>query len=190
MEEHMLTLYIQSKTQTIVTKDKRTATTYCVDADQSGVRRDLHDLPVMYEIEGLKIFDARKNRPALVPLPPHVCDALLKYLRSYHAREDWSFDCLSLANLVAGLPTYPKHLLWRFWNKIPMKFGPLTYQQVKPGDVVLLMKKNTFHHAAINIGDDLYVSVWGAGGDLEFASLRMMERAYGSIQILRATPRG
>ena len=185
----MLTLNIQDKSQIVTTRDGASATTYRVDATYAGKRQDLHDLPRLFDLEGVKIVKGRKKKSTLITLPPHVELAVRKYLDCYHAREDHSFDCLSLANLVVGLPTYPKHLLWRFWNTNPIKFGPLQHQRVLPGNIIFFMSGNVFHHAAINISDDTYVSVWGAGGDLEFTSLKMMERAFGAQQVVRATAR-
>lgn len=46
-----------------------------------------------------------------------------------------------------------------------------------------------FHHAAIYIGCGLCISVYGAGGDLEIATLQDMKRSFKTNQVVVATPK-
>jgi cell wall-associated NlpC family hydrolase len=60
----------------------------------------------------------------------------------------------------------------------------------KYGSVVFLIKgEHNFRHAAIYIGRGLYISVWGAGGDLEIASLKSMKKDFEANRVEIATPR-
>lgn len=49
--------------------------------------------------------------------------------------------------------------------------------------------ENHFHHAAIYIGAGLFISIYGAGGDLEVSSLKDMRRDYRAKHVLVAKPR-
>jgi cell wall-associated NlpC family hydrolase len=63
--------------------------------------------------------------------------------------------------------------------------------RLKVGDIVFLLKskENDFRHAALYVGHGLYISVYGAGGDLEFSTLKDMLRDFDAEHVVTATPR-
>ncbi len=119
---------------------------------------------------------------------PRLKAAIVEFLRRYHAKQDMSFDCYSFANLVCAVAQQnDKTRRNEFWRLHPNRW------RQRMGDVVFLVSIKSdgvhFHHAAIYIGKGLFISVYGAGGDLEIATLRDMKRDYGAEQAMLATPR-
>lgn len=112
--------------------------------------------------------------------------SVIKFLNSYHGKQDSSFDCYSFASLVGGItkPHDKKHLA-EYWDlSVPLGHS-------RSGDIVFLIDKNKghFYHAAIYAGFGLYISVYGAGGNLEFSKLKDMRKDFKSEHVIRATPK-
>lgn len=120
-----------------------------------------------------------------IPIDSGVEKAIIAHLRLYHAKADLSFDCYAFANLVRGVPSHPIKYMRAYWETAVLTKKP------KGGDVVFLvnMEDTTFYHAAIYLGVGLYLSVWGAGGDMEVATLQDMKIGFNSQKVFLATPR-
>ena len=117
-------------------------------------------------------------------LPQELMDGIVEFLREYSTRGE-EFDCYAFVNLVYDIRPHWTRYLLKYWNTSPLSGEP------QVGQVVFLMteEKNMFHHAAIYLGLGFYISVYGAGGGLEIASLEDMKRDYGAADIVLATPR-
>ena len=110
--------------------------------------------------------------------------AILLFMEKYHAQEDLSVDCYTFATIVRGMKRHKMPFMLSYWNIKRLWIHP------SPGSVVFLVKgTNQFRHAAINIGSGLYISVWGAGGDLTVASLKSMKKDFDADRVVIATPR-
>lgn len=110
--------------------------------------------------------------------------AIKRFMREYHAQQNIEVDCYAFANTLKGIKPHKVHNMLRYWNIKRLWWRP------KPGSVIFLVKgKKHFRHAAIYIGRGLYISTWGAGGDLEIASLKSMKRDFGANRVELATPR-
>lgn len=114
-----------------------------------------------------------------------VEQAIITHLKLYHAKRDMDFDCYAFANLVRGVPKHPVKYMRRYWDTHVLVGKP------RPGDVVFLVniEDTTFYHAAVYVGMGLYVSVWGCGGDIEFATLKDMKIGFNAQKVFVATPR-
>lgn len=117
--------------------------------------------------------------PRWVTIPPNLHQAILRTLRDYHAKQDMDFSCFSFASLAGGNEVFIQK-----WRHEPL-------ENPEPGDVIFLTDpSNTgFHHAAVYLGENLYVSVYGVGGDIEITTLEDMQHCYDkATHILKATP--
>jgi hypothetical protein len=121
-----------------------------------------------------------------IPVDDGVQNAVINHLRLYHAKRDLSYDCYAFANTVRGVPPHKVEWMRRYWDTSLLKGRP------GRGDVVFLVNKEdtTFHHAAIYLDMGLYLSVWGAGGDIEVATLNDMKIGFSTDTVYLVTPRG
>jgi hypothetical protein len=134
-------------------------------------------------VEGKKIFSRAKFKT--LKIPENIQSGIIAFLKTYQGKQDIAYDCRSFVNSVFGVTQHPTKYLLGFWKTEPLDWWP------RAGDVVFLVAKHErdFRHAAVCIGPDLYVSVYGAGGDLEFASLEDMKKSFQAEQVLFAVPR-
>lgn len=111
-------------------------------------------------------------------------NAVAVYLRRYHMKQDLRFDCYAFANLSQGIRRHRVKYLRRYWKMHPLQETPI------PGSVVFLVNDSEghFYHAAVYLGMGLYISVWGAGGDIEVATLKDMKRGFETNEVFCATP--
>lgn len=150
-------------------------------------------LTVMQEREGfgnikdVEILVFKKYLPYLAlraRLTEPLRRGITMFLQTYHAKTDLSFDCYAFANLVAGVPQHDKSLLLKYWNLTKLSW------RRRVGDIVFFLGEDPLHfkHAAVYIGYGLYISVYGAGGDLEISTMRDMRRDYGAAYTHLAVP--
>jgi cell wall-associated NlpC family hydrolase len=119
-----------------------------------------------------------------IPVTERIQDGILQFLREFSGKGDVSFDCYSFVNLVHDRPLHQKRYLVRDWSLYPLISLP------PPGTPVFLLtcEHNRFHHGAIYIGLNLYISVYGAGGDLYISTLDDMVRMYKSKDVVFGVP--
>lgn len=138
-------------------------------------------------IGSIEIVLMRWHRLWRLKTPERLQRGVVECLERYHAMQDLSFDCYGFVNLVCGVKPHRPIDGHQFWETKPL------YRWSRPtvGEVVFLVNEahDFFYHAAIYIGFGLYISVYGAGGDLEVASLSDMKKGYGAKYTLRARPR-
>lgn len=111
--------------------------------------------------------------------------AIRDFLRLYHAADDLEHDCYAFVSLAKGLPRHRKKLLHAYWHITPLQGEP------EEGDAVFFLTRETswFHHAAIYLGKDLYLSVLGAGGDLAVMTMKSMCECFTHTDICIAKPK-
>lgn len=181
----METIYIRSRNVSIITVDG-----YRMSVKQVLVRKEstfinLQDWEPPTDLDDIEIVLVR-NRfcSKQIQLPANVKRAILHFLQHYHAKQDISFDCYAFANLVKGVSAHKVAFMLKYWNKQPKPWF------ISPGSIVFFeSSKNRFHHAAVYLGHGLYLSVWGAGEDLEVATLQSMKSDYGAERVTLAEPR-
>lgn len=182
----MLDVYVSPRQELIETDDGKHMTVQAVFTKKEDSLLPLNqraDFPKIHDVR-IILLGTFSMKPFAVPL--HVREAITDFLSRYHARQDLSFDCYSFANLIGKVPAHKVSHLLAYWDIKPKCW----YKRLKAGSVVFLLGgENHFHHAAVFIGKGLYISVYGAGGDLEVSTLPDMLRDYGANRFVVATPR-
>jgi cell wall-associated NlpC family hydrolase len=95
--------------------------------------------------------------------------------------------------MVKGLPVPARGPDGKRIDAANKNWQRLAPKSPQPGDVVFLLSHakhpTEFHHAAVYIGHDLYLSVYGLGGDLNVATLEDMAKAYKAKLMINVTSR-
>lgn len=181
----MLTIYVSPRDQQITTVDGSQMTVKEVFVREAGGFVSLQDLEPPSDLNDLELVLMRCFFPKKLDITDDAKTAMLDFLRSYHAKQDISFDCYAFANLVKGMETHKVPFMLKYWETRALPW------RLRPGSVVFFLSgKNQFHHAAVYLGSGLYISVWGAGGDLEIATLKSMKRDYSAERAVLAIPKG
>lgn len=179
----METIYVSPCDVPITTVDGCQMSVKLVLVREAGGFVSLQDWEPPSELNDVEIMLVRRFRSKRLKLPHNVKQAILYFLQSYHAKQDISFDCYAFTNLVKGVKVHKVPFMLKYWNKRPKPWF------IPTGSVVFFESgENRFHHAAVYLGHSLYLSVWGAGGDLEVATLKSMKRDYGAERVMLAKP--
>jgi len=136
------------------------------------------------DVAEIRIDKQNRSGNRDVKIPPDVSRGIARFLRLYNHPKNDDFDCYSFANLLHRFPLFePKAYLLSRWSLERLSGKP------DPGGVVFLMEgRENFKHAAIYLGADIYVSVYGAGGQLEFSELNDMRHDFRASSVFLATP--
>ena len=178
----MLTIYVSPRSQEIITADGQTMTVKGTFVREEGVFVSLQDYKPPNDLNDVEIVLAKRSWRRRLKLSDNLKLAITQFLRAYHAKQNMSFDCYAFANMVDGLEKHKVPHLLRFWRLIRRPW------LLPIGSVVFFCSDGShFRHAAIFIGCGLFISVYGAGGDLEVATLKDMKRDYKAKSILLAT---
>ncbi|MCF7898875.1 MAG: hypothetical protein K9L31_02910 [Candidatus Pacebacteria bacterium] len=118
-------------------------------------------------------------------ITPEIKRVVINFLCSQHVVRDKEYDCYLFVCEYYKIENHKKKYLMEYWELKKQRFWP------KVGDVLFLLdtSKQVFKHAAIYVGYGLYVSIYGAGGDIHFATLKDMKKSFGGKDIFLATPR-
>lgn len=180
----MLTIYISPRNIQITTVDGSEMSVRGTFVCGESSYISLQDWEPQPELEDVEIILIKRFFAKKLRLPQDLLQAMIVFLQSYHAQQNISVDCYAFANMVKGIESHKVHFMLKYWETKPLPW------YVPVGSVVFLKSgENHFHHAAIYIGSGLYISVWGAGGDLEIATLKSMKKDYGAEQVVLAQPR-
>jgi hypothetical protein len=185
----MLTITIGPFKGAIITADGERMRVYPAFIKQGKKVVRLNDRIGLESVNGIEMLRLRPMGSSLTKRRMRLAETIergiIRFLNNYHDRRDMSFDCYAFACLVAALPQHDKLFARRFWSLAP------THSLPKEGEILFMMNGNNraFQHAAVYLGDELFVSVYGAGGQLEFSTLRDIIRDFKADQILLATPR-
>lgn len=180
----MVTIYVSPREIPITTVDGSHMTVKMVLVHEAGSFISLQDWEPPTELHDVKIVYVRRFCSKRLKIPQNVKGAILHFLSTYHAKQDITFDCYAFVNLVRGVEVHKVPYMLKYWRTRPLpRVLPL-------GSIVFFESgENRFHHAAIYLGQGLYISVWGAGGDLEIAALKSMKRDYGAERVVFAQPK-
>lgn len=118
-------------------------------------------------------------------LDDRVQAGISRFIAEYQGQDRQEFDCYAFVNLVYGLPVHTCRELFRYWDIRPLWFRP------RRGQIVFLLQPNEqgFCHAAIYIGRGFYISVYGAGGDLEITEMKHMFKDFEAKRAFVALPK-
>jgi len=178
----MLTIYVLTSDVPIITVDGSNMTVKLVLVCEEGNFINLQDMKPPSYLKDVEIVLVRRFFCKKFQLPFDLKIAILTFLRHYHTKQNIEFDCYSFVNLVKGVESHKVLYMLKYWD-----IKPLPICRPKVGSVIFFQSgENHFHHAAIYIGFGLCISVWGAGGDLEVATLKSIKNDYGSTEVVLA----
>ncbi len=137
------------------------------------------------ELDDIEIISQKSFFSVRLNIPPELKKAIIDFLLTQHIHKDDKFDCYSFVNKYHNVEEHKKSYLMNYWKLKKLVFLP------KVGDVVFFLdtSRQLFRHASIYVGWGVYVSVYGAGGDIHFATLKDMKNSFGGENIFLATPR-
>jgi hypothetical protein len=152
-----------------------------VDADE--------EMSVLYEHDTFAGFDDvaigvwGRESARLLNIPSHVTCAIASFLRTKHGEQDPTFNCYTFANWVKGVRPHQLVELIDHWELCPRP------KRWHAGNVAFFMKRDGFFlHAAICLGDGLFVSVYGGGGTIGFSAMKYLEREFVGKHVYHAVP--
>ncbi|KKR85912.1 MAG: hypothetical protein UU32_C0027G0003 [Candidatus Woesebacteria bacterium GW2011_GWB1_41_10] len=180
----MLTINVSPRDYQIVNADGQTMTVKVTFVRGEGGLVNLQDYEPPKDLDDVELVLLRRFYGKRLKLPVDLKQAMLHFLLEYHAKQNIAFDCYAFANMVKGVETHKVSIMSKYWEILQKPW------RIPAGSVIFFCSGgNCFHHAAIFIGSDLYISVYGAGGDLEIATLRSMQRDYKAEMTMLARPR-
>lgn len=179
----MLTINISPLKGAMTTEDGNHFSVFPIFIKQGNkhvVLGEAGDIGQVDAVELMRVAQMTKGLPwkwQRLDLPEDVERAVVYFLNNHHERQDMAFDCYAFANLVCGVPQHDKRFARQHWNLDPVRVLPTA------GETIFLMGKEegSFFHAAVYIGHRLYLSVYGAGGELVVSSLQDMLEDFGEL---------
>lgn len=186
----MLSVVIGCKPQVIIDVTGLRFRTYPLFCRRDGGLQYLNACESLGDVGAVEFWLMRRRwwRTEIfpLPLPQNLESAIKTFLAQYHAKQDISFDCYSFASLVNGVALDDKRYLSRRFRCEPREAG-----NIAPGETVFLFGGIGCHfkHAAVYLGEDRFLSVWGGGGDLEVASFEQMRIGFNTTKAYAAFPR-
>jgi len=134
----------------------------------------------------------------VITIDSNMAQAILTFIIE-HRGKGTSFDCHAFANLAAGVKSHMMPLWSYHWET-----RPCHPEQLQTGDTVFLYgdraPKNSeiqiledgkpfrMVHTAICIAENLFVSVYGKGGDIELSTFTDLQKTYTVDAVRIATP--
>lgn len=179
-----LDLHILSLPETIVSVDEVELTVlpiYIEHKNNVNHIRQLATLPLFSSIRF--VFWQDEKHQKILNVPEQLENIVIRFLREFHAKQHSCCDCYAFANVANGIKLHRVSRLLRYWELRPRPTS------IGAGNVVFLTSGQMFRHAAIYIGSGLYISVYGAGGDLEVSTLKDMQRDFEANVVHLALPR-
>lgn len=180
-----LTILVSRETEIIRTVDGVEMQVRAISIWWRNKVRSLHEETAFSGLSDVAIMVESRHGFKPLSRDPRVESGIICFLREYHGKQLMAFDCLAFVNMVYGVvPHTPRQL---FNHRGIRKYSG----RPRVGHVIFLVtpELHFFHHAAIYIGRGLYLSVYGAGGDLEVATLLQMKESYLASEVLVATPK-
>lgn len=173
-----------------------------VNVQAGALSFGLHSLPgamdhIMPTAKAYLFRTEEGGKRFAIDLPSTMKTRLVEYIRNGgpprtlldgtgEVRSECRFDCNSFVHFVTGVPyEYGKFstdqwILSRIDHQNPIQLG----------DVILIgYGDREINHVAINIGDDLFISKFGASGPVLVTDLTTLQMAYGGLGLLSAKPK-
>jgi hypothetical protein len=183
----MLTIFVSRRKQRIITADGSKMKVRRAYVRQGKKLRFLQEPESFQNISSVRVVVKEWCKLRRLPRHERTEKGIIRFLHEHHAKQNIKFDCYAFANLVQEIEAHPCCYLYRNWDTKPYR------GEVGVGDTVFLVtpgeEMSNFHHAAIYIGRGLYISVYGAGGDLEITTLQDMKKFYKAKCVLVGTPK-
>lgn len=183
-------IVIKDRLDTFHSSDGVEAQTYRTLVREEGTYKILNTyeplvFPTTITIEKAVKVGRRYHKKKL-GIPDFITKKISEFLQQHYVQGDMFFDCYDFVNFIYG----HKYHVFQHW---------LDYWEIKDdrklevGTVIFIVSKTPvgfeFHHAAIYLGFDVFASVYGAGGGLEFTDLKLMQKVYGDEGAFLALPR-
>ncbi len=141
----------------------------------SGVRTSLHNTNLLgNEFQDLTIkLESSNGLYARLDLPEKTNNRILEYLKKGYPEP---CDCNCFAHFINQVDFKFGRFNSSSWDVNPLETeGVLT-----PGETILIgQSENKLTHAAVYLGEGLYISKFGASGSLMVTSLKAMKRGFG-----------
>jgi hypothetical protein len=186
-EGKMLTINISPLQRAIVTADGKRMSVYPTFIKHNGDFAVLNECADVGRVDRIKLLRGCRAKPSWkwrrIKLPQAVEKGVVFFLNRYHRKRVLKSDCYTFACSVIGFPSHCKYRVRMYWKLEPAAGA------FRAGDTVFLMRGNVFKHAAICLGGRRYISVYGAGGQLEVSRLRDMIKDFDADKAFLATPR-
>lgn len=179
-----LVLNIGPYNQRIITSDGLEMEVKYVYVDVDGDFLNLQDYKPTEPILDLKLLLLGQHTEQII-LPKKLKEVMITFLNFiylYQREQDMHFSCYSMAKMVYDISQEESQPIDDVWVLKPQSASNITI-----GDVVFFLGKNK--HVAINIRPDLYISIYGGGGDLEVSTYKQITEGYETDTVLVATPR-
>lgn len=187
----MLTIIIGSKKGVVTTADGRRMKVFPAFVEKRGKAARLNHCENPGEVDSVEMVFARDSGASLVrerlELPSLLRRATVLFLNHYQWKQDIAVDCYAFACMAHEVHRHDKFFMLSYWDLSPIRHVP------DVGQVIFLMGNMGrpdmfFAHAAVYLGRGMFISVYGAGGQLEFSTLRDMVRDFRADDVLLATP--
>lgn len=177
----MLTITVGTGKQYLYTQDDRLLLVRPVWASTSEGPLDFREIGGDFSDISIRTGGLRRK----IRLTPRVKSGILRFLAEFQGKQQEEMDCYAFINLVYDRPEHHRIKLLDYWELRPLRLCLHT------GQIIFLLrpKEKEFCHAAIYIGRGLFISVYGAGGDLEVAELADMLQGFQATEAFIACPK-
>lgn len=164
---------IGKKSEQIITSDGQQFTVKELSMHRNAKNPviDLRSLTNHSNINEVELLLEKGWRKRKLQVPKNVTHGIAEYLKLLSIGERNDKDCYSFACIVSNIPLHKVSDIHNYWETKPL-------DKVEVGDIVIIIssdkendKYTNFHHAAVYVGHNLYISVYGLGGDVEVSSL-------------------
>ncbi len=154
-----------------------------MDVHKVGVHRhakdpviELSSLKNLENAHDIELYLEKTWRKKRLDIPDFVAHAISGYLRMVAQGKHLDKDCFSFACMVMGEPFYSQNDLNKHFEILPLP------KHLHQGDVIVIItpeeKYTHFHHAAVSVGKNLFISVYGRAGEIMVSSLEDMLRDF------------
>lgn len=151
----------------------------------AALRDDPTSSEPISSVELAIITNATSEHPAekLVKIDPALEAAIATFVND-HLNKQTGLDCYGFVNLVGQKPPHHVRDNVDYWN-----ITPIEPSQITAGSIVAFYSADSFfRHAAVCVAEDLFLSVFGTNGDLEFATFADLKEPYDIGESYLLTP--
>lgn len=175
----MLTITVGTGKQYLITADGREVQVHEATVRSGSKNQEFRDCSGFFDDIS---FSFRSHELAL---PDRIRAKIAYFLATHQGQQRIEMDCYAFANLTYDLPEHSCREMHQYWKLRRLWLSPRAGQAV----FFLSPKERIFHHAAIYLGKGLYISAYGAGGDLEITDLKDMLRDFRAEKAFLALPK-
>lgn len=153
---------------------------------------ELREVTFSRPVSMVRLMLLEEQETRALDIPHRVLRAMAAFLTTHHAQVHMDYMCFDFTHETAFGGSRPRGRStdgdYDLQNISPAGWT------FRPGDIVMLHRgrdgnKTPHAHAAVYIGRNLFLSVYGAGGDLEVSTLADMQRDFQTPFVALAKPR-